>query len=84
MQRVIGHVGDMGRHARNCEAFFGLDAFLQVPSATPVRVRHHGLSADLMERNILGRMTRGGGDGDRSENPFGISRGPLQNLHATH
>ena len=37
----------------------GLRALLEIAAAAPVGIGHHGLAADLVEGDVLGRMARG-------------------------
>ena len=50
----------------------------------PIRIGHHGLPAEFVERDVLRRMPRAAGDRQRREHALRIGRGPLQRLHAAH
>ena len=82
VQRHLRHVGDVRRHARHGEPPLGMPAVVQVIPAAPVRVRHDGLAADLVEGDVLRRMAHRGGDGHGGEDAGGVERGPFQRLHA--
>ena len=84
MQGGLRKIGDMGPHARHREAPVGALALEQVVAAAPVGVGHDRLAADLVKGDVLGRGARGGGDGHRREDLFGIAHGPVQRLHAAH
>ena len=56
----------------------------QVLAALPVRVREDGLTADLLEGDVLGRMVRSRRDRQSREHRLRIRSGPLQHLHSTH
>ena len=61
-----------------------MGALLDVAAAAPVRIGHHGLAAEFVERDVLRRMARRAGDRQRREHALRIGRGPLQRLHAAH
>ena len=84
MQRALGEIGDVGRHARDAEALAGPRALDQIAPVPPVRIRHDRLPADLVEGDVLRGMARRGRDRKRGEDAIGIGRRPLQHLHAAH
>ena len=61
-----------------------MGALFEIAAVVPVRIGHHGLAAEFVERDVLRRMPRAAGDRQRREHAFGIGRGPLQRLHAAH
>ncbi len=84
MQRGVGEIGDVAGHARDGEPAMRLRALVEIAPAAPVRIGHHGLAAEFVERDVLRRMARRAGDRHRREHALGIGRGPLQHLHAAH
>ena len=84
MQRCVREIGDMRGHPRDAEAAMRMGALFEVAPVVPVRIGHHGLPTEFVERDVLRRMPRAAGDRQRREHPLGIGRGPLQRLHAAH
>ena len=84
VQRGVREIGDMRGHPRHAEAAMRMGALLEIAAMVPVRIGHHGLPAELVERDVLRRMPRAAGDRQRREHALGIGRGPLQRLHAAH
>ena len=84
MQRRLRQIGDVSAHARDGQSFGRSPALFQVAAGAPFRIGHHGLAADLVEGDILGRMPRAGCDRQGGEDTLGIARAPLQHLHAAH
>ena len=84
MQRGVRQIGDMRGHPRDAEAAMRMGALLEIAAAVPVRIGHHGLPAEFVERDVLRRMPRAAGDRQRREHALRIGRGPLQRLHAAH
>ncbi len=66
------------------EPLGGLDALGMIAAAAPVGIGHHGLPADLVEGDVLGRMDGRRGDRHGGEDALGIARRPLQHQHAAH
>ena len=62
----------------------GRVAVLQIAPAAPVRVGHDGLAPDLVEGDVLRRVSRAVAIGIAANTRSGIARRPLQHLHAAH
>ena len=58
MQRGVREIGDVRGHPRHAEAAMRMGALLEVAAAAPVRIGHHGLPAELVERDVLRRVAR--------------------------
>ncbi len=71
-------------HARNRQSAMRQGTLLGVTALTPFRVCHHGLAAEFVERNVLGRVARRARRRHRGKYPLRIGHGPLQHLHAAH
>ncbi len=84
LQRLFRKVGDVGGHARHREAVLRHDAVRVVAAAAPVGIGHHGLPADLVEGDVLGRMAGRRRDRDGGEDAILVARRPLEHLHAAH
>ena len=84
VQCGVRQIGNVRAHARDREPAPRIGALGEIPPAAPFRIRHHRLTADLMEGDVLGRMSRRGSDRQRRKNALGIARRPLQHLHAAH
>ena len=74
----------MPRHPRHAEPAMRMGALFEVTSTVPVRIGHHRLPAEFVERDVLRRMARAARDGQRREHAIWIGGGPLQRLHAAH
>ncbi len=61
-----------------------MGACSKIAAAAPVRIGHHRLTAEFVERDVLRRVPRRAGDRQRGEHALRIGRGPLQHLHAAH
>ena len=81
-QRLLGEIGDVRDHARHREAAGRHPPVLPVAAALPVGVGEDRLPPDFIERDVLRRVVRGGGDRHRREHAVGVVRGPFQHLHA--
>ena len=55
-QRLFGQIGDVGAHAGDGQAAGGYAAGAPVLSALPVWIGEDGLTADLLEGDVLGRV----------------------------
>ena len=84
MQRLVRHIGDVGRHARDRQTLGRPHIVLEVAPAAPLWVGHDGLSSDLVKRYVLRGMASGRRDRHRAKNPPRKQRRPLQHLHAAH
>src|SRR6185437_7646410 len=62
VQRRLGQISDMRRHARDAEAALRPTARGVVIAILPVRVGHDRLASDLVKRDVLRRMACGAGD----------------------
>ena len=74
----------MRAHARDREPAARICALQKIAAGTPFRIGHHGLAADLVERDVLRRVPRRAGNRQRAEHALRIARCPLQHLHAAH
>ena len=74
----------MRAHARDREPAARIGAFDQIAAAAPFRIRHHRLTADFVEGDVLRRMARRAGDRQRAEHALRKALRPLQHLHAAH
>src|SRR6516162_11282778 len=61
VQRSFREIGDVGRHAGDCEAAHRVSAEAQVAAAAPLGIGHYRLAPDLVKRDVLRRMARGAG-----------------------
>ena len=84
MQRRVRQIGDVRGHPRDREAAMRMRALIDIAAIMPVRIGHHGLTAEFVEGDVLRRMARAAGDRQRGEHAVRIGRGPLQRLHAAH
>ena len=84
VQRRVRQVRDVRAHAGDREPAPRVGALGEIAPAAPFGIGHHGLAADLVERDVLRRVPRRAGDRQRREHALGIARGPLQHLHAAH
>jgi hypothetical protein len=71
-------------HAGHRQPFGRSRAGFEVSAGAPFGIGHHGLPADLVKRDVLGRMARPCGERQRRKNPIRVARRPLQHLHAAH
>ena len=53
VQRLIGQIGDVGRHAGHRKPFLGPGPGLEVAALAPIGVGHDGLPPDLVEGDVL-------------------------------
>ena len=65
VQGCIGEIGDVIAHARDREAPPRIRALGEIAPVPPFRVGHHRLAADLVEGDVLRRVTGGGRDRQR-------------------
>ena len=84
MQRCIRQIGDMRGHPRDAEAAMRVGALFEIAPVVPVRIGHHSLPTEFVERDVLRGVARAARHRQRREHPVGIGRGPLQRLHAAH
>jgi hypothetical protein len=84
MQRGVREIGDVRGHARHREPAARKRRMLGIAALMPIGIGHHGLAAELVEGDVLGRVTRRAGGRHRREYALRIGHGPLQHLHAAH
>ena len=84
VQRGVRQIGDMRGHPRHAEPAMRVGALLEIAPMVPIRIGHHGLTAEFVKRDVLRRMARAAGNRQSREHPFRIGRRPLQRLHAAH
>ena len=71
----------MAEHAREAQAPLRHDAVPVVVAAVEVGIGGDRLARDLVERDVLGREPRRGGDHERVPDAVGVGQRPLQRLH---
>src|SRR5690606_33722097 len=77
VKRRFRKIGDVRTHARNSQAFARMASLLDIGAATPIRVCHDRLTANLVEGNILCGMPSAGGDGNGEADAFGKASCPF-------
>src|SRR3546814_8677752 len=73
---LFREIRDVRGHAGDGEALLGTLAMPIVIAIAPFRIGHDRLAADLMERDVLGRVARG-----RSEHPRDRKRTRMNSSH---
>ena len=75
----------MRGHPRDAEAAMGMGALFEIAPVVPIRIGHHSLPTEFVERDVLPCLVaRAARHRQGRKHPVGISRGPLQRLHAAH
>ena len=74
----------MGGHPGYGQATAGSGANCAVIAGMPVRIGHDRLPPDLVKGDVLGRVAGSRCKHDGGEHALGVSRRPLQGLHAAH
>ncbi len=84
MQRRVGQVSDVRAHPGDREPAARVGSGRKITTAAPFRVGHHGLAADLVESDVLRRVTGRGGEWQGRKDSLRVARCPLQHLHPAH
>src|SRR5260370_29317932 len=70
VQGRIREVGDMRSHPRDAEAAMRVGTLLEVAPVVPIGIGHHGLPAELVKRDVLGRVAGAAGPPPPPQTPL--------------